>query len=75
MGFVSDCRYLRENEEPEDEKLSKERKYDVELYRASSPLSVGSYKSYKLLLVTVIQNLKYVVNPDVYYGNIHEFNQ
>lgn len=75
MHFVKDGRYLSGDEAPEAEKLGKERKNNVEFYQTESPSSATSFRSYKILAVRALRNVRYGEELFVDYGNNYDFEQ
>lgn len=57
-----------------EEKLRNERKDNVAFYQAKSPFSATSFRSYRLVAVVVLQNVKYSEEHFVDYGYRYEFN-
>lgn len=74
MLYVSDWRYLPEDKVPESRKLQKEWKNKDGFYGIKSPSSVTTSRSYKLLSIRALRNLKYGEEQFVDYGSTYEVN-
>lgn len=66
---MNDGRCFPGHQTPEDERLRKERKNNIQFYQTESPVTVISSRACKLLAVRALQNVKYDGALFVDYGN------
>lgn len=72
MSYAKDGRYMPGDEAPEDEKLRKERRNNVEFYHTECLYSTTTFRSYKVLAVRPLQEFQYGEEIFVGYGNNYE---